>query len=115
MTDPIEPVIQRVKQCEAVQRAWSSNALRSSFLNAVAEVFENHGFETARLYVLRKREQTGMRDQAEALLEVLQTMKPCEAIRQRRAIGATVIKTLDVLRPVGQRGPGGRNPGGTRP
>ena len=95
--DPIRPVIEAIKDSEAVHKAWEKSWLKSRFLNKVAEVFENHGFETTRIYLLDKKEKNNLRGQSEALLAVLECMVHCPAIKKRRAIGRTIIKTLIAL------------------
>jgi hypothetical protein len=102
VNDPIEPVIQAINQSEAVRTARQRQWLNPSFLNNVAEVFERDGFETTRLYLLGKKDQQGMGGQASALLAVLEHMRDCPAIHQRRAIGRAIIKTLSVSNPPSQ-------------
>lgn len=91
MFDPIEPVIREIRKCPSLMTARQEHWLEPQFLNDVAEVFENCGFETTRAYVLSKE---GQQHQAQALLEVLKCLKDCPAIVQRRAIGSAIIKAV---------------------
>jgi ribosomal protein S8 len=92
MSDPIRPVIDKIRNCQSLKTARQQRRLTPNFLNNVAEVFENYGFETTRAYLLNKKEQYNL--QAKALLEVLDCMNNNAAILQRRAIGRIIIKTL---------------------
>lgn len=94
MTDPIERLIRDISQCPEVQRTRFSN----NFLNSVGEVFERDGFGTTRTFLLEKRERQDLRPQAEAILKVLDLMGVHPEVRQRRAIGRTIIKTLIAIK-----------------
>jgi len=97
MNDPIEHVIQEIKNCRQFKTARQKRRLKPNFLNNVAEIFENHGFETTRIYLLDKRNKRDMKKQSEAVLTVLEMMRKCPSIHQHRAIGRQVIKTLNVI------------------
>lgn len=94
MNDPVEKLIEDIRLCPDVQQARFAN----NFLNNVAEVFEKDGFGTTRAFLLEKRERHELRHQAEALLKVLDLMSNHPEIRQRRAIGRTIIKTINALK-----------------
>jgi hypothetical protein len=99
MTDPIEKLTEDIRQCQEVQRTRFSN----NFLNTVGEVFECDGFGTTRTFLLEKRERQDLRHQAGALLKVLDLMGAHPEIRQRRAIGRTLIKALIAIKGFGTR------------
>lgn len=94
MNDPVEKLIEEIRVCPDVQQARFAN----NFLNNVAEVFERDGFGTTRAFLLEKRERQELRPQAQALLKVLDLMANHPEIRQRRAIGRTIIKTIIALK-----------------
>ena len=94
MTDSIERLIEDIRQSREVQKAH----LKNNFLNTVGEVFERNGFGTTRIFLLDKREKRELRDQAKALLKVLELMEGHPEIRQRRAIGRTIFKTLIAIK-----------------
>jgi hypothetical protein len=103
MNDPIEKLIEEIRLSSEVQHARFAN----SFLNNVAEVFERDGFGATRAFLLEKRERYELRAQAEALLKVLDMMGKHPEIRQRRAIGRTIIKAIIALKSTGTRSPRG--------
>lgn len=94
MTDSFEKLIEDIRQSPEVQRAH----LKNNFLNTVGEVFERDGFGTTRIFLLDKRSRRELRDQAEALLRVLELMIGHPEIQQRRAIGRTIIRTLIAIK-----------------
>jgi len=95
MNDPIEDVLNQLRRKPGVQRERFSN----TFLNNVGDVVEREGFATTRLFLRDKMEQTATRYQARVLLEeVLPVLESCERIRQNRAIGRLVIKSLEGLK-----------------
>lgn len=98
MTDSIERLIEDIRQSEEVKRAH----LKNNFLNAVGEVFERDGFGTTRVFLLDKRSKKDLRDQAEAVLKVLDLMKGHPEILQRRAIGRSIIKSLIAIKGYGK-------------
>lgn len=101
MNDPIEEVLNQLRRKPGVLRERFS----SSFLNNVGDVFEREGFATTRLFLQDKQEQSATRYQARVLLEeVLPVLESCERIRQNRAIGRLVIKSLETI-----KGKGGRS------
>ena len=66
------------------------------FLDTVGEIFEKHGFGTAKVYLLN---QSGRdRIQALGLKRVLEKMEKYPEIVSNRAIGRYVIKTLEMLK-----------------
>ena len=90
MYDPVQDVLEAIGRCNEVRNARLAN----NFLNNVGEVFERDGFGTTRAFLIEKRERPDLRDQANALLKVLEIMQDCKEIQQRRAIGRTIIKGL---------------------
>ncbi len=99
MNDPIEEVLNQLRRKPGVQRERFS----SSFLNNVGDVFEREGFATTRLFLRDKQEQSATRYQARVLLEeVLPVLESCERIRQNRAIGRLVIKSLETIKEGGK-------------
>lgn len=97
MDDPIQEVIESIKRQRTVRTALEYDALTSSFLNNVGEVFEIYGFGTARVYLRDKRERNDLRQQADAVLGAIDCMEPCPMIHKNRAIGRSIIKTLNSL------------------
>jgi len=98
MEDPIKDVIESIKKQHAVIEALQKDWLKSSFLNNIGDIFENHPFEVSRRWLIDKSNQTGMRGQAEALLAVLDCMETVEYIRRKPAVGRLIIKTLNSLK-----------------
>jgi hypothetical protein len=94
MNDPIAAVIEKISSCRGVKEGWRRRKFSRSFLNGVAEVFEFHGFETTHILLLNKKEKGDTRDQADALLEVLECMKTCREIHQHRSVGRMIINSL---------------------
>lgn len=99
MIDPIERLIEDIRQCPEVQSTHFSN----NFLNAVGEVFERDGFGTTRIFLLEKRERQDLRHQSAALLKVIDLMTDHPEVRQRRALGRTIIKSLIAIKGLGTR------------
>lgn len=98
MNDPIEDVLNQLRRKPGVQR----KRFTSSFLNNVGDVLEREGFATTRLFLESKKEQAATCDQASTLLEeVLPVLESCERIRQNRAIGRLVIKSLETVKRTG--------------
>lgn len=97
MNDPIKPIIERIRNCQQFRTARDRHFLKPNFLNQIGEIFENHGFEVARLKLLDKKGQFNTKDQAPVLLEVLQIMETSSVICQNRAIGRQIIKTLNSI------------------
>jgi len=94
MNDPIEDVLDQLRQKAGVQR----ERFTSNFLNNVGEVFEREGFATTRLFLEDKKGQSATRYQARVLLEdVLPVLATCDRIVQNRAIGRYIIKALPTL------------------
>jgi len=94
MNDPIEDVLDQLRQKAGVQR----ERFTSNFLNNVGEVFEREGFATTRLFLEDKKGQSATRHQARVLLEeVLPVLATCDRIVQNRAIGRYIIKALPTL------------------
>ncbi len=93
MDDPIAGVIDRLQENPTIQHA--ARYLRANFLNNVAEVFETYGFATTRQFLEDRRERSGLREQASAVLEALDCMEGCQSIHRNRAIGRLLIKTLN--------------------
>ena len=94
MNDPIADVIANIKTCPEVNEAWKRNRFTQKFLSAAAEVFEFHGFETTRVFLMNKKEKQDTRQQAAALLAVLDCLRDCEMIQKHRPIGRKIINTL---------------------
>jgi hypothetical protein len=94
MTDPVEDLIKSIRDCRDVQQAHFTG----NFLNTVAEVFERDGFGATRAFLLDKRQRQDLRQQASAMLAVLDLMGSHPEVRQRRAIGRVIIKTLVALK-----------------
>ncbi len=95
MSDPIEDVLEQLRAKPRVQREHFA----SNFLHTVGEVLEREGFATTRLFLMDKREQAATRYQARVLLEeVLPVLETCERIRQNRAIGRLIIKSLETVK-----------------
>ena len=94
MNDPIAPVIEKIRNCPKVKEAWKKKKFTRKFLNAAAEVFEFHGFETTRIFLLNKKDKGDTNEQATALLDVLDCLKDCREIEQHRPIGRKIINTL---------------------
>lgn len=105
MIDAVDELIKQIQSNGHVSDAYFT----SSMLNDVGDIFERDGFGTTSVY-LREKQNRGER-QADALLEVLDLMRGCPSVCQRRAIGRTIFKTLISLRKGGSRG---MNRGGTR-
>lgn len=97
MKDPIQDVIERITNCSQLRSARKEGQLRPNFLNSVGEVFEIHGFETTRLYLLSKRHRRNMKRQADTVLAVLEILRDCPPVQQNRAIGRQIIKSLHVI------------------
>jgi len=98
MNDPIEHVLNQLRHKPAIQKCRFS----SNFLNNVGEVLEREGFATTRLFLRDKKEQAATRPQAQVLLdEVLPVLESCERIRQNRAIGRLIIKSLESIKRTG--------------
>ena len=94
MNDPIEDVLDQLRQKAGVQRERFS----SNFLNNVGEVFEREGFATTRVFLEDKKGRGATGYQARVLLEeVLPVLATCERIVQNRAIGRYIIKALSTL------------------
>jgi len=96
MNDPIAAVLDQLKRNRRVQAV---NFQRNrTFLHNVADVFEREGFATTELFLHDKQRQVEIRDQASVLLdEVLPALKACDRIRENRAIGRYIIKSLASL------------------
>lgn len=96
MNDPIEAVLDQLKRNRRVQEVDFYR--NRTFLHNVADVFEREGFATTELFLRDKQGQRDIRDQASVLLnEVLPALKACERIRENRAIGRYIIKSLAAL------------------
>ncbi len=94
MNDPIEDVLNQLRQKPGVQKEHFS----SNFLNTAGDVLEREGFATTRLFLQDKREQSATRRAAGVLLEeVLPVLESCDRIRQNRGIGRLIIKSLPAL------------------
>lgn len=97
MDDPIQNVIEQIKRQRSIRTALEQGAMSSSFLNNAGEVFEIYGFGTARIYMRDKRERNELRTQADAVMSAIDCMEPCPMIHKNRAIGRSIIKTLNSL------------------
>lgn len=97
MNDPIQEVIEQMKRQRSIRTALEQNAFTSSFLNNAGEVFEVYGFGTARIYMRDKRERNDLRTQADAVMSAIDCMEACPMIHKNRAIGRSIIKTLNSL------------------
>ena len=66
------------------------------FLDTVGEIFERHGFGTAKIYL---KNQVGReRTEAISLLKVMDMLESCPEVVNKRAIGRYIIKTLEQLK-----------------
>jgi len=94
MADPIENILRELKDNPRVK----DTRFKSSFLNNVAEVYGRDGPGAAKVFLLARLDRRELQYQAQTLLdEVLPVLDRSDKIRQRRAIGAYIIKTLDTL------------------
>ncbi|HOE64861.1 MAG TPA: hypothetical protein PKW18_12450 [Candidatus Sumerlaeota bacterium] len=104
MSDPIKPVIEKIKSSPKLKSFCEINKKREkpfteSFLNKVAEAFERYGFETTKTFLLDKRQRQATKYQAEVLLEILNYLDN-KVIHQNRDIGRLIIKTLNEIKPI---------------
>ncbi|RLA93866.1 MAG: hypothetical protein DRG83_20405 [Deltaproteobacteria bacterium] len=99
--DNIEKLLKEIKED---RRIWEirkgdkkySISFSGKFLDTVGEIFEKHGFGVTKVYLLN---QTGrQRVEAQSMLKVLEKLESCPEVRQNRAIGRYVIKTLENLK-----------------
>ena len=92
--DEIEMLLKKIKNDREIKntRYFSSN-----FLANVGEVFERYGFEETRLFLL-DRKKSQLKDQATALLKVLEMMKDIEKIKRNRSIGRYVFKNMIAIK-----------------
>ena len=94
MNDPIQAVLDELRSNPAVQKTRFTR----KFLNNVAGVLEREDFATTEIFLQGKRAQQDLREQASVLLyDVLPILKKCPRIRENRAIGHYIIKSLDSL------------------
>ncbi len=96
MNDPIQIVLDQLRRNQQVQATDFSR--NRTFLHNVADVLEREGFATTELFLRDKQRQRALHEQATVLLtDVLPTLKSCERIRENRAIGRYIIKSLESL------------------
>jgi hypothetical protein len=95
MPDPIAEILRKLHADTRIQQT----RFTPTFLNQAGLVFERHGFGTAKDFLLDKAERYDLREQANVLLEaVLPVLESCEQVRQRRALGRMIIKTLNAIK-----------------
>ena len=92
--DVIERLIGEIKNDRKVQRT----NFKANFLNNVGDVFEKHGFGVTKTFLLEKRERRSLRYQADAMLDIIEKFENCNEIKQNRAIGRYIIKTLNTFK-----------------
>src|SRR3972149_8958621 len=77
MMDNIERLLQRIKSDNAIWKMRDGREIRFSgkFLDTVGEIFERHGFGTAKIYL---KNQVGReRTEAISLLKVMDMLESC--------------------------------------
>ncbi len=92
--DKIGKLIEEIKKDRKVQKT----RFNSNFLNNVGEVFEKHGFGVTKMFLIDKKNKRDLRYQADALLNVIALFEKYEEIKQNRAIGRYIIKTLNIIK-----------------
>lgn len=92
--DRIQKLLREIKN----DRSIMAVRYKSSFLDNVANIFEKHGFGTAKVFLLEKQKSRELRrDQAHAILKILEKFENIPEIVTNRSIGRMIIKTLIVL------------------
>lgn len=88
----------KVKQLlEEIGRLPQLSALghaANSLLNAVGDIYERRGPVAARVYLLNQGGGSRTKPEVPLLLEVVRLFEGCETVREDRAIGRQIIKTL---------------------
>lgn len=108
MTDPLEPVLEDLRQAPEIKAVQSQpQCLTSSLLNTVASVFELYGPRTTEAFLRAKRESADLSASRaiDALLVVVERLSRSEAVRRTPALGRLVIKTLRAVVSAGTRSP----------
>jgi hypothetical protein len=93
--DNIDKLLQEIKQDRNITGRRPPKGFNNTFLNKVGEIFETHGFGTTQVY-LQGQEQRD-REEARALLCLLDKFRRCPEIKRSPAIGRYIIKTLDTI------------------
>lgn len=97
--DNIEKLLKEIREDSSIWNLGKDRrpfTFSGKFLDTVGEIFEKHGFGTAKVYLLN---QSGRdRIQAEGLKKVLEKLEKYPEIVNNRAIGRYVIKTLEILK-----------------
>ena len=92
--DNIDRLLQDIRGDKTVLGAKFS----ADFLNNAADVFEKHGFGTTKALLMEKELRDELKQQATALLKLLDKFEQCPEIQANRRIGRLIIKTLIALK-----------------
>ncbi len=70
----------------------------TGLLDDTADVLEKHGFGITRAFLLEKKGRPQLRQQAEALLKILDLIERYSSIKSDRTTARLLIKCIDSLR-----------------
>jgi len=96
--DSIERLLKEIKDDQFIWKLRSGRHVTFSgkFLDTVGEIFEKYGFGTTKVYLIN---QCGRdRIQASVMLHVIEKLEKSPEVRNNRAIGRYIIKTLETLK-----------------
>lgn len=91
--DSIEQLLSRIKNDYEIMQIHFTG-----LMDDTANIFEKQGFGATKVFLLEKRNHRSLEKQANALLKVLEIMGNNPKIRNNRAIGRMIIKTLIALK-----------------
>jgi len=97
--DDVENLLKEIQEDKNIVNTKFS----SSFLDNVSEVYEKHGFGVTKVFLLEKQKREKLREQARALLNVLNKLERYPRIKSDRKIVRLIIKVLKALTPQRRR------------
>lgn len=96
--DNIERLLKEIKEDQTIWKSKDDKPIHFSgkFLETIGEIFEKYGFGTTKVYLIN---QSGRdRIQASVMLYVLEKLEKSPEVKNNRAVGRYIIKTLETLK-----------------
>ncbi len=91
--DNVEKVISEIENDNEVMRVRYTGLLDNT-----ADVLEKHGFGLTKAFLLEKQSHAGLKDQARALLKVLEKLEKYADISTDRKTARLIIKAVSSLK-----------------
>jgi hypothetical protein len=94
--DNIETLVNEIRHDRTIMNCFKNKPFTAKFLQKVGKIFETNNFTVTKSY-LQSEEERRLREEATALLCVLEKFHKYKEIENDRAVGRCIIRNLNTI------------------